>query len=107
VRRLHEAQPAVLVEGDAAPAELHLEVEAVVRGPEEHRLPAQVEPLLAPLEDAPRTNSVCSASSAQVTSSGRSPDRFRDRGSLGWRSRAWAMTRLVASSSSGVLGSSP
>ena len=30
VRGLHEAQPAVLVEGDAAPAQLHLEVEAVV-----------------------------------------------------------------------------
>ena len=53
MRGLHEAQAAVLVEGDAAPAQLHLEVEAVVRGPEEHRLPAKVEPLLAALEDAP------------------------------------------------------
>ena len=38
VRRLEELQPAELHEGDVAPGELQLELGAVVRGPEQHRL---------------------------------------------------------------------
>jgi len=50
VGALHEAQTAVLVEGDAAAAELDLEVEAVVGGPEEHCLVAEPDSLLSSLE---------------------------------------------------------
>ena len=47
VRRLEEAQPAVLDERDAAPGQLDLEHGAVVGGPEQHGLLAQRHPGLA------------------------------------------------------------
>ncbi len=52
VRHLDEAQPAVLVEGDVAPRELHLERHGVVLGAEQHGLLLELRALLAVLEDA-------------------------------------------------------
>ncbi len=49
---LHELQAPVLVVGDVAPSQLELEGQAVVRGAEQHRLPAQREPLLPVGQDA-------------------------------------------------------
>ena len=52
VRHLDEAQPAVLVKGDVAPRELHLERHGVVLGAKEHGLLLELRALLAMLEDA-------------------------------------------------------
>ncbi len=52
VGRLHELQAAVLVKGNLAGGQLGLQQDAVVRGPEEHRLAPQVDPLFAMREDA-------------------------------------------------------
>ncbi len=52
MRHLDEAQPAVLVEGDVAAGELHLERHAVVLGAEEHGLLFELRALLAVRQDA-------------------------------------------------------
>ena len=52
MRHLDEAQPAVLVEGDVAAGEFHLERHGVVLGAEEHGLLLELRTLLAVREDA-------------------------------------------------------
>ncbi len=52
MRHLDEAQPAVLVKGDVAPRELHLEGHGVVLGAEQHGLLLELGALLAVREDA-------------------------------------------------------
>ena len=51
VGRLDELQPAVLVEGDVGPGQLGFQQHAVVRRPEQHGLPPQVDARLAVLQN--------------------------------------------------------
>ena len=52
VRGLDEFEPAVFDERDVAPGQLDFEQRAVVRGAEQHRLAAQIDPGLAVVEHA-------------------------------------------------------
>ena len=53
VGRFDEFQPAVFVEGNIAPGQFGFEQHAVVRRPEQHGLPPQIDARLAMLENLP------------------------------------------------------